>query len=171
MGSKVRSAFTLVEILIVVIILGILAAIVVPQFTSASEDAQISNTETQLSTIRNQIELYRVRNNAQYPDFLGVLGGGWGDPDPAGTFVAQGLRGAEYLRTEPVNPRTRVLAGTAAPATSAGTPVDGTLILAGAAAGAGDNCGWLWEVFVPATGLGGEIRAARFDEIAREWLD
>lgn len=171
MGSKVRSAFTLVEILIVVIILGILAAIVVPQFTSASEDAQISNTETQLSTIRNQIELYRVRNNAQYPDFLGVLGGGWGDPDPTGTVVEQGLRGAEYLRTEPVNPRTRVVPATAAPATSAGTPVLGTLVIAGAAPAAGDVAGWLWEVFVPATGLGGEIRAARFDEVNRQWLD
>jgi prepilin-type N-terminal cleavage/methylation domain-containing protein len=35
-----KSGFTLVEILIVVIILGILAAIVIPQFTNASEDAR-----------------------------------------------------------------------------------------------------------------------------------
>ncbi|MEO1279645.1 MAG: prepilin-type N-terminal cleavage/methylation domain-containing protein, partial [Planctomycetota bacterium] len=37
MRAQVRKAFTLVEILIVVVILGILAAIVIPQFTSASE--------------------------------------------------------------------------------------------------------------------------------------
>ena len=35
-----KTGFTLVEILIVVIILGILAAIVIPQFTSASESAK-----------------------------------------------------------------------------------------------------------------------------------
>jgi len=38
--------FTLVEILIVVIILGILAAIVIPQFSSASNDARRSNVQT-----------------------------------------------------------------------------------------------------------------------------
>ena len=167
MERKVRSAFTLVEILIVVIILGILAAIVVPQFTSASEDAQISNTETQLSTIRNQIELYRVRNNALYPDFLGALAGGWGDPDPAGTVAQQGLRGGDYLRAEPVNPRTRTVAGTTAP----GAAVGGTLIIAGAAPTGADVGGWMWDVFVPATGLGGEMYAARFDEVNRRWLD
>jgi len=172
MGSKVRSAFTLVEILIVVIILGILAAIVVPQFTSASEDAQISNTETQLSTIRNQIELFRVRNNAKYPNFTGdgisgeaSLAGGWGtagDPDP---FVA-GLRGGDYLRAEPINPRTRAVLGTTAP----GAVVGGTLIIAGLAPTAADVGGWMWEAEV-AGGTGGEMRAARFDEVNRAWLD
>ena len=97
MVNQVRKAFTLIEILIVVIILGILAAIVVPQFTSATEEAQISNMQSTLQTIRNQIELYRVRNNGQYPDFLGVLAGGWGDPNAA-LPVDQGLRGTDYLR-------------------------------------------------------------------------
>ena len=40
--------FTLVEILIVVIILGILAAIVIPQFTSASSDARNSSVASTL---------------------------------------------------------------------------------------------------------------------------
>ena len=43
--NKSRKGFTLVEILIVVIILGILAAIVIPQFTNASEDARKSNMQ------------------------------------------------------------------------------------------------------------------------------
>src|SRR5690606_11713510 len=90
--NRVRKAFTLVEILIVVIILGILAAIVVPQFTSASEEAQLSNAQSQLQTIRNMIELYRVRNNGEYPDFITH---GWDD-----------LIGPDYLRSAPVNPRT-----------------------------------------------------------------
>ena len=73
-------AFTLIEILIVVVILGILAAIVVPQFTKASEDAQVGNVQTQLQTIRSQIELYRVKNNGFTPDFTTGLGGTWGNP-------------------------------------------------------------------------------------------
>ena len=67
MRTRFSKAFTLIEILDVVVILGILAAIVIPQFTKASEDAQGGNVASQLSTIRNQIELYRVRNNGEYP--------------------------------------------------------------------------------------------------------
>ncbi len=92
MRTRVRRAFTLIEILIVVVILGILAAIVVPQFTNASQDAQISNVQTQLQTIRSQIELYRVRNNGAYPTFLTDQ---WTD-----------LVSPDYLRGAPVNPRT-----------------------------------------------------------------
>ena len=59
--------FTLVEILIVVIILGILAAIVIPQFTEASNDARVSAVVSDLQTVRSQIELYKVQHLDQYP--------------------------------------------------------------------------------------------------------
>lgn len=104
MVHQVRKAFTLIEILIVVIILGILAAIVVPQFTSATEDAQLSSAKSTLQTIRSQIELYRVRNNGQYPPFPfeGPLASpyGWGDTSNGG-FI-----GNDYMRSAPMNPRT-----------------------------------------------------------------
>ncbi|NLF29935.1 MAG: prepilin-type N-terminal cleavage/methylation domain-containing protein [Planctomycetes bacterium] len=57
-----RSGFTLVEILIVVIILGILAAIVVPQFTDASNEARMSSIQSDLQTVRSQIELYKAQH-------------------------------------------------------------------------------------------------------------
>ncbi len=67
MGRKgVSRGFTLIEILIVVVILGILAAIVIPQFSSASQEAAISSVRSQLQTLRSQVELYRVQNNG-YP--------------------------------------------------------------------------------------------------------
>ncbi len=62
-----RIAFTLVELLIVVVILGILAAVVVPQFSDASTDAQLSSLMSNLKTIREQIERYRFQHNGKYP--------------------------------------------------------------------------------------------------------
>ena len=53
-----RRAFTLVEILIVVVILGILAAIIIPQFADASSDARTTNLRTTLANVRNQIEIF-----------------------------------------------------------------------------------------------------------------
>lgn len=60
---KAKNGFTLVEILIVVVILGILAAIVIPQFTEASTEAKQASLMTDLQTMRSQIELYKVQHN------------------------------------------------------------------------------------------------------------
>ena len=65
---RTRKGFTLVEILIVVIILGILAAIVIPQFTEASNDARLSALISDLQTVRSQLELYKVQHLDRYPD-------------------------------------------------------------------------------------------------------
>lgn len=65
--TTVRKGFTLVEILIVVVILGILAAIVIPQFSSASQAAQASSTVTQLQSLRSQLELYQLQHEGNYP--------------------------------------------------------------------------------------------------------
>jgi general secretion pathway protein G len=64
---KARSGFTLVEILIVVVILGILAAIVIPQFTEASTEAKVSSLVSDLQTMRSQIELYKIQHNDALP--------------------------------------------------------------------------------------------------------
>ena len=64
---KAKGGFTLVEILIVVVILGILAAIVIPQFTEASTEAKTSSLCTDLQTMRSQIELYKVQHNDDLP--------------------------------------------------------------------------------------------------------
>lgn len=91
MRKQVRKAFTLVEILIVVVILGILAAIVVPQFTNATQDAQAGNIKAQLDTLNNQIELFKARTN-NYPDFTqatvwdGMITGGYIKQAPKNPF-------------------------------------------------------------------------------------
>jgi len=60
---RAKNGFTLVEILIVVVILGILAAIVIPQFTEASTEAKLASLCTDLQTLRSQIELYKIQHN------------------------------------------------------------------------------------------------------------
>jgi len=65
---KAKRGFTLVEILIVVVILGILAAIVVPQFTQASTEAKLNSLCSNLQSMRSQIELYKVQHNDDAPD-------------------------------------------------------------------------------------------------------
>jgi len=64
---KARKGFTLVEILIVVVILGILAAIVIPQFTDASTEAKESRLLSDLQMMRSQIELYKIQHNDELP--------------------------------------------------------------------------------------------------------
>ena len=56
------SGFTLIELLIVVAILGIMAAVVVPQYSSASGEANDASLRADLHAIRQQIEYYRVEN-------------------------------------------------------------------------------------------------------------
>src|SRR5260370_37423437 len=69
-GARVsaRRGFTLVEILIVVIILGILAAIVIPQFSNASTDARKASLLSQLQTLRSHIQLFKLHHNDVRPD-------------------------------------------------------------------------------------------------------
>ena len=63
----IQRGFTLVELLIVVIILAILAAIVIPQFSSATVDAQESALDSNLNGLRSAIELYKAQHNGKFP--------------------------------------------------------------------------------------------------------
>ena len=59
--------FTLIELLIVVIIIAILAAIAIPQFSNTSGDAQEAALQANLCTMRSAIELYRVQHRNVLP--------------------------------------------------------------------------------------------------------
>lgn len=54
-------AFTLVEVLVVVVIIGILAAIVVPQFAGATDQARTASLQAVLGGVRSSIASYRTR--------------------------------------------------------------------------------------------------------------
>ncbi|MEM1353977.1 MAG: prepilin-type N-terminal cleavage/methylation domain-containing protein [Planctomycetota bacterium] len=135
--TAVAKGFTLVEILIVVVILGILAAIVIPQFTNASESAKFSSMLSQLQTIRSQVELYTNQHNDDYPTADGGSDSAWdwarltSETELDGTAPEAGdIVYGPYLQKTPLNPFEDS-------STVSGTPdTDGT-----AAAGVG----WVWE--------------------------
>jgi general secretion pathway protein G len=98
-GTRQRG-FTLVEILIVVIILGILAAIVIPQFTNASQNARESSLQSTLQTLRSQVQLYKL----QHGDAIPNLSTNW-DPLTASTSYGNPSQTyGPYMQSVPVNP-------------------------------------------------------------------
>ena len=83
-----RSGFTLIEMLIVIIILGILAMVIIPQITVSQEDAKISALKTNLAGIRSAIEIYYAQHGNTYPGVVdsGLTGGG---ANTANAFIWQ----------------------------------------------------------------------------------
>lgn len=76
---RASRAFTLVEVLIVIVIIGILAAITIPRFASATDDARTSSTQSTLSGVRSSIATYRmnavINGSDPYPTLAELLDG------------------------------------------------------------------------------------------------
>jgi len=64
---KNQAGFTLIEMLVVVIILGILAMIIVPQISVSTDDARLNSLQTNLNSIRSAIEVYAAQHANRYP--------------------------------------------------------------------------------------------------------
>ena len=140
-----RKGFTLIEILIVVIILGILAAIVIPQFTNASKEAKQSSLVTMVQSLRSQIALFKLQHNDMLPGAapLKDTGGSFTEATfwdqltlfskldgttAAAKNTATGFVYGPYMQSIPVNPLV---------ATANGSKVNNAVFSATAAAGAG----------------------------------
>jgi general secretion pathway protein G len=61
-----QRAFTLVELLLVLVILGILAAIVIPKFSGRTQQAKVAAAQTQISTFKTALDAFEV-DNGFYP--------------------------------------------------------------------------------------------------------
>jgi len=64
--SSSRRGFTLVELLLVLVILGMLAALVLPKFTGRTEQARITTAQTQIATFGTALDAFEV-DTGNYP--------------------------------------------------------------------------------------------------------
>ena len=109
--QRQRIGFTLIEILVVVALLAILAAVVIPQFSDASDEAMESVLVTNLQLLRNQIDLYRHQHGGRLPHLnqkgknntKNLVRRLTEPTDPDGKLNADGSCGP-YLTTWPANP-------------------------------------------------------------------
>ena len=109
MKSKtVRNGFTLIEVLIVVVILAVLAATIIPQFTDSTKDAQESVLLTNLKILRTQIQVYRAHHGGMAPsgDLSELLKATHADGSDGGKFgpYLQFIPKNELTDSNTVNP-------------------------------------------------------------------
>ena len=101
-------AFTLVELILVVSILGIPAALVLPRFSGAADVARFNAAHTELHTLRTQIQAWQADHRSRYPTLADLQQGDsdWavmmGKTDADGTLSPTGPFGP-YIVTAPVN--------------------------------------------------------------------
>ncbi|GAB6405174.1 type II secretion system major pseudopilin GspG [Pseudomonas sp. MHK4] len=96
-----QHGFTLIEIMVVVVIIGILGAIVVPQFMSRPDQAKVTAAKVDLQAIGTALEMYRL-DNFHYPSTqqgLEAL-----SKRPSGLPAARSWNPQGYLKSLPVDP-------------------------------------------------------------------
>jgi type II secretion system protein G len=142
-----KKGFTLVEVILVVTILGILAAIVLPTFQGNVATAKDSASKTNLMAMRTQIELYKLQHNGYPPGYVNGAGvpistvplqltktTTIGGQPSSSTIPADPFFYGPYLKSIPQNPFNKLSTITAvAEGTAFSAAVDGT------------SSGWLYK--------------------------
>ncbi|MEI8072762.1 MAG: prepilin-type N-terminal cleavage/methylation domain-containing protein [Candidatus Saccharibacteria bacterium] len=91
-GLNSKKGFTLLELLIVIVVIGVLAIIIIPNLVSGPTRARDSQRKADMQTVKNALETYYNDNNS-YPVSLQIL--------------TQGA--APYIKTLPTDPKTKTI--------------------------------------------------------------
>lgn len=113
-----RKAFTLVELLVVVIILGVLAAIVIPRFSTVTASARATMLMDDLRVMRSQMMVFKAQHNGVAPGYPGCNEANNPDSNSLATHITRvstangltapvgtpGFNYGPYMREMPENP-------------------------------------------------------------------
>lgn len=91
--------FTLVELVVVLVILGVLVALAVPRFTASASKAKETTFCSNVRTIKSQLELYKMTTGS-YPITATTA------ENPNGYTFSQFLNDPNYFESAPINPYT-----------------------------------------------------------------
>ena len=102
-SKKKRAGFSLAELMVVIVIIGLLATMVVPKVVDKLFTSQVGVAKSDIVVIKNAIDTYVIQNQGNYPDSLEALV----QPDESGSTYLDGERvpidpwGNEYLYDPP----------------------------------------------------------------------
>ena len=86
MNKNKQAGFTLIEIMVVIVIIGLLASIIVPNIISRTDDAKLAKVKQDVLALENALEMYRL-DNGFYPStdqgLQALVSEPQGDPKPA----------------------------------------------------------------------------------------
>lgn len=90
-GSVTKErGFTLLEIMVVLVIIGVLAALVAPRFIERADEAKVEATKAQMQNIAQALKMYRLQNG-RYPESSAGLN----------ALVAADKKGKRYMDSLP----------------------------------------------------------------------
>lgn len=101
-NSKHQKGFTIVELLVVIVVIGILAAITIVAYNGIQVRARDAQRSSDISAILKSLEIYKINSSTgAYPTATGQSGGWEYSNDPPGTFME--YLGLPKTPTDPVN--------------------------------------------------------------------